>query len=100
AVNPDSGQVEPADQLSNRIEVARHLKAMAQSVYGIELTPESSDEDYARAALAYNRGFMYQRAGADYPQSPYVMNDLNAEHDDMAFPNGVAEPPSTRGREN
>ncbi|MBR0482967.1 C39 family peptidase [Candidatus Saccharibacteria bacterium] len=65
------------------VKAARHFVEMAKSVYGIELSANSSPEDVAQAFLAYNRGAMYKNAGATYDQSPYVMNGVDESHMNM-----------------
>jgi hypothetical protein len=65
---------------------------MASSVYGVKLTATSPPQDLQAAFLAYNRGFIYKRAGASWDISPYVMNQLDAAHMDMPWPRVPGEP--------
>jgi len=97
--NPDTGRVMGTTIEENVELAAEHLKRMAKGVYGIKLTEDSSDSDYAKALLSYNRGAMYKRQGLGPQDSPYVMTGIDNEHMPMRFPNGPAEPRSTRGRE-
>lgn len=68
------------------IRMAQHFKRMAQYVYGIDVvnTPMTT-ELWGQAFLAYNRGFLYERAGTTYLTSPYVMNGIDANHLNMSW---------------
>lgn len=62
------------------ILAAKHFQEMAKSVYGITINKSMKTEDKGRAFLAYNRGFLYKRAGLDYDKSGYVMQGIDSEH--------------------
>ena len=64
---------------------AKHFKEMAKSVYGIELSLESSGDDWGYAFLAYNRGFMYKNWNKTFTESPYVMNGYDESHINMRW---------------
>ena len=60
---------------------AQKAKSMARSVYGVELTENTSSmDDLGKTFLAYNRGYMYQDVDEPYINSPYVMNYYDADH--------------------
>lgn len=60
---------------------AKLLLRNALAVYKIDLiTADSPVEDIGNAFLAYNRGFMYQKRGATFVQSPYVMNYYDEQY--------------------
>jgi len=98
ATNPDHGDIKPTDKTANLISASEHFKAMARAVYGLDITASSPLDDLALAALAYNRGNMYEKAGASVFESPYVLNGINEDHVEMKWPDSAAEPASTRGR--
>jgi hypothetical protein len=83
--NPDSGAVTSSKADSLR-RAGEHLRAMASSVYGVELTTATGGEDIQKALIAYNRGQSYKVAGRPPSDSPYVMNGYDAAHTDMVFP--------------
>lgn len=87
----DSGQVSTSKR-DSIVRGARMLKGLASSVYGVSLTPGSGGDDVKKAVLAYNRGSIYQRAGAAPELSPYVMNQYDAAHKDMTWPPVSGEP--------
>lgn len=64
---------------------AVHLIEMAQMVYKIDIKTDRTVEGVANALLAYNRGFLYVRAGATYNTSPYVMNGYDDAHMNMSW---------------
>lgn len=64
---------------------AVHLIEMAQMVYKIDIKTDRTVEGIANAFLAYNRGFLYVRAGATYNTSPYVMNGYDDAHMNMSW---------------
>lgn len=61
-------------------DAAKHFIRMAKMVYDIELTDSSTIDDWGQAFLAYNRGFIYKRAGVDWKDSPYSMNGFDDDH--------------------
>jgi hypothetical protein len=87
----DSGQVSSSKR-DSIIRGAQMMKSMASSVYGVDLKPGSGGDDVKKAVLAYNRGYIYQRAGALPDTSPYVMNQYDAAHKDMVWPSVSGEP--------
>lgn len=91
ATNPDSGAV-TSSKLDSLQRAAEHVKAMASSVYGVTLTAASGGEDVKKAFLAYNRGYIYQRVDASPDLSPYVLNQYDAAHVDMRWPDIAGEP--------
>ncbi|MFP5319467.1 MAG: CHAP domain-containing protein [Acidimicrobiia bacterium] len=90
--NPDNPSTVTSSKLDSLERAGNHLKAMASSVYGVELTPSSPTEDVKAALLAYNRGSIYKQAGASWDLSPYVMNQFDAAHTDMVWPAIAGEP--------
>ena len=90
--NPDNPGTTTTSKRQSIELAADHIKAMASSVYGVILTASSGDEDIKQALLAYNRGYIYKRAGATADQSPYVMNQADAAHTDMIWPDIAGEP--------
>jgi hypothetical protein len=90
--NPDNPSTTTTSKLDSLERAAEHLKAMASSVYGVELTAASPPEDVKAALLAYNRGSIYKQAGASWDVSPYVMNQFDAAHTDMVWPSIRGEP--------
>ncbi|MDB5163004.1 MAG: peptidoglycan lytic protein [Candidatus Saccharibacteria bacterium] len=76
--------VEDANQ--DAINMAKHFKRMAKSVYGIDVEKDAmTAELWGQAFLAYNRGSLYKRQGSTYDQSPYVMNGLDESHMNMRW---------------
>ena len=64
---------------------AKKFKKIANNVYGVNLTLNSTIEDWGKAYLAYNRGFMYKEANEPYTKSPYVMNGYDMNHLNMKW---------------
>jgi hypothetical protein len=89
--NPDSGVV-TSSKLDSLQQAADHVKAMASSVYGVTLTASSGGDDIKDAFLAYNRGWIYKNANAAADLSPYVLNQYDAAHTDMRWPDVAGEP--------
>ena len=59
---------------------------MAKLVYDVELTANSTTEEWGKAFLSYNRGFMYVCNGnIPYTDSPYVMNYFDDAHMGMTW---------------
>ncbi len=87
----DSGQVTTSKR-DSIIRGAQMLKSLAMSVYSVDLKPGSGGDDVKKAVLAYNRGAIYQRAGAQPDTSPYVENQYDAAHKDMTWPSIAGEP--------
>lgn len=69
-----------SDANEDAAQAAQHLISMAKMVYGVELNDSSTVDDWGQAFLAYNRGFIYKRAGTDWKLSPYPMNGFDDEH--------------------
>lgn len=86
--NPDSGVVTSSLEDSAK-RAAEHIKAMAKSVYGVNLGTNPSDDDLKKAFLAYNRGSLYKSAGVGPDKSPYVMNGYDDAHVGMSWVSGV-----------
>ena len=91
STNPDNGAV-TSSKLDSLQRAAEHVKAMASSVYGVALTAASGGDDVKKAFLAYNRGYIYQRVDASPDLSPYVLNQYDAAHVDMRWPDIPGEP--------
>lgn len=64
---------------------AKKFANIAKSVYQIQLSADSSIEDWAHGFLAYNRGNMYKMANEPFDKSPYVMNGYDESHLDMKW---------------
>lgn len=64
---------------------AQAFKDKAKLVYGVSLSAQSSTEDWAKAFLAYNRGFMYRNWNETFDRSPYVMNGFDDKHLNMQW---------------
>lgn len=97
-VNVD-GQVVVTDPNDDAQRAANHFIGLAKNVYDIDITKGSLGiEEWGSAFLAYNRGALYKKSGNTYLDSPYVMNGYDAEHMDMNWVGGAADPgSSTRG---
>ncbi len=92
SINPDHDTPIGSSLLENGINAAEHFKLMSNSIYGVEVSSNMTNEQLQYAFLAYNRGNMYKNA-KDYigremtPQeSPYVMNGL-VGYENMLWPN-------------
>lgn len=84
-VNVDGVNV-VTDPVQDAINMAQHFKRMADYVYDIDITKDQmTTELWGKAFLAYNRGFLYERKGRTYDQSPYVMNGYDASHMNMRW---------------
>lgn len=84
-VNVD-GQTVGANPKADAVNAANALKRLAKGVYDVDVTQDNLTlEDWGKAFLAYNRGYLYERAGASYELSPYVMNGLDEPHMDMSW---------------
>lgn len=80
------GQTVGANPNEDAVNAANALKRLADGVYGIDVTKANNSlEDWGKAFLAYNRGYLYKRAGVPYTLSPYVMNGLDDQHMDMRW---------------
>ena len=90
--NPDHPEVTTSTKADSLQRAAEYLKGLAGSVYGLALGPASSGQDMQLAFLAYNRGSIYRRAGVGPERSPYVMNQADAAHRDMTWPDIASEP--------
>lgn len=90
--NPDHPEVTTSSKADSLARAADALKRLASSVYGVALGAASSDQDLRLAFLAYNRGAVYRDAGVGPERSPYVMNQADAAHTDMAWPDLPGEP--------
>lgn len=77
-----------ADPNRDAANMAALFLRLAKGVYGIDVISQldnMSSEDWGKAFLAYNRGYLFERAGASYMLSPYVMNGFDAEHMNMRW---------------
>jgi hypothetical protein len=90
--NADHPDVVVTTKAESLQRAAQSLKDLAASVYGISLGPASSGQDIQLAFLAYNRGALYRDAGIGPDRSPYVMNQADAAHTDMTWPDVAGEP--------
>jgi len=91
--NPDTGKIYHTLEES-AIAAARSLKSRVSS-----LTTSSSNETIKLAFLGHNRGNMYKLGGCTPDQSPYVMNQFDAAHINMRWPDNACEIiPATRNR--
>ena len=81
------GQTIATNLLDDARNAADHLIAMGKTVYGVELTANSSTADLSKAILAFGRGYMYKNASpeATYDQSPYIMNGYDEQHLNMRW---------------
>lgn len=79
-------------------EAGNKAKALVSGTYGKDLTKSADEETLKLAFLSYNRGAMYKEHGCTWDQSPYVMNNFDASHKDMKWPDNECEPPATRGK--
>lgn len=89
------GKMIVEDPNEDAINAMKTFVRLAGSVYNIVIAPSGSDlstEQWGEAFLAYNRGFLYQRSGNTYDQSPYVMNGFDADHMNMSWVGGDADP--------
>ena len=92
SANPDHPEVTTTTKENSLERAADHLRELAASVYGVEVSPTSSGQDLQLAFLAYNRGSTYRSAGVGPDRSPYVMNQTDAAHTDMVWPEIPGEP--------
>jgi hypothetical protein len=90
--NPDRPGITVSTKQDSLERAADSLEALAASVYGVTLTPTSGGQDMQLAFLAYNRGSIYRSAGVGPERSPYVMNQADAAHADMTWPEIPGEP--------
>lgn len=86
--NVDGVTIHPG-ALDDAITAAEIFKKNAKGVYGVEISASSSVEDFTKAFVAYNRGYMYKQAGISPDRSPYAMNGYDEQHLlGMRFTNG------------
>ena len=90
--NPDHPEVTTSTKDDSLQRAAAYLKGLVGSVYGVTLGPASSGHALQLAFLAYNRGAIYRRAGVGPQRSPYVMNQADAGHTNMTWPDIPGEP--------
>ena len=76
-----------SDAKTDAADKTAHFIAMAASVYGLNADSLSkwSVDDWGEAFLAYNRGNNYKIAKQSYTLSPYVMNYIDKDHENMAW---------------
>lgn len=89
--NPD-GKGTMGSKLESLVHAAQSFKDLASGVYGVQVTPETGGPQIQQAFVAYNRGYIYQRANQPPETSPYVMNQYDEAHRDMTFPSIPGEP--------
>jgi hypothetical protein len=58
-----------------------------QPIYGVDPTKPMTFIQLQQLAITYNRGSTYKSANVPPDQSPYVMNEYDADHMNMVFPN-------------
>ena len=92
SANPDHPEVTTSSKTDSLERAGEYLKSLAASTYGVTLGPASDGQDMALAFLAYNRGSIYRAAGVGPDRSPYVMNQADAAHADMTWPDIPGEP--------
>ncbi len=104
--NPEDGpfQVQGAKYktfgVDSATEAGEKAKSLVKSFYNKDLSKTSNEDTIKLAFLAYNRGGMYVEGGCSWNQSPYVMNQFDAQHTNMVWPNNTCEPESVRGKTN
>ncbi|MFN8053196.1 MAG: hypothetical protein U0Q22_17275 [Acidimicrobiales bacterium] len=87
AVNPDTHVVEGTTRLDNAVATARHLRTNAAEIYGVRVDAAMTPVELAYAALAFNRGGRYCRAGQLHPMaSPYVASGFVDATVGMSWP--------------
>lgn len=76
-----------SDPNQDAVEAAQHLMGMAKEVYGVDLTASSTLDEWGKAFLAYNRGYMYKGASPEHTwdESPYVANGMDEDHMHMTW---------------
>lgn len=82
----DSGNVPTTKEQSIRDGVSI-LRSHLKDIYGVTLSPTMTDIQVKEGFISYNRGQTYKVAGLPPDASPYVMNQYDAAHHDMVFPN-------------
>jgi hypothetical protein len=85
----------PSDGNADAISAAKHFNQLAKGVYNVDIplkAPNLTMDDLGQAFVAYNRGYIYKSAGANYDQSPYTMNGYDDKHVGMSFPQVAGEP--------
>lgn len=83
-----------SDPNQDAVYAAEHLISLAKSVYNVDPVTDKTLAGIANSFLAYNRGYLYVRAGATYDTSPYVMNGFDETHLSMSW--GVGDTVSGR----
>ncbi len=92
-VNPDNGKTYNT-LYDSAVAAAQSLKSR---VNGLRVGSDS--DTIKKAFLGHNRGDRYTKGGCSLDSSPYVMNQFDAAHTNMAYPsNLICEPKSTAGR--
>ncbi|MGH7196920.1 MAG: M15 family metallopeptidase [Candidatus Saccharimonadales bacterium] len=83
----DHPELAPKTKLESIIFGSRILKGLAKGVYDVDVTKPMNFEQLQQAFIVYNRGYSYKNANTSPDKSPYVMNQYDAAHKDMTFPN-------------
>ena len=93
------GQLVVSDPIEDATRATKTLVGLASGVYGVDITKEDlTIEELGKAFLAYNRGYLYERSGNTYDQSPYVMNGFDEEHMNMAWVGPPGDPALDAGQ--
>ena len=81
------GLVIYADAKEDAANKAAVFVKNAAGVYSLNIDTVSSwsVDDWGNAFLAYNRGHMYKVVDQSYTLSPYVMNYIDSDHENMAW---------------
>ena len=74
-----------SNPLQDAVNAGNHFISNARGIYGVELTSNSSIDDWGYAFLAYNRGNMFRINDVSYTRSPYVMTGLTSENLSMPW---------------
>ena len=79
------GQAIGATLAEDAVIAANKALSIGKAVYSVDISSSNSIGDFARAFLAYNRGYMYKNHGTEYTESPYVMNGFDEAHRNMTW---------------
>jgi hypothetical protein len=77
----------PQTKLESIIIGSGILAGHAKQNYGVDITQPMNFDQLQKAFIGYNRGAAYKNAGVSPDKSPYVMNQYDASHLNMTFPN-------------
>jgi hypothetical protein len=96
----EDGQNIVDDPKEDAVNAGKHFIEMAKGVYGIDpsLSPETlTTEEWGKSFLAYNSGYLYEKSGNTYDQSPYVMNGFDDDHQNMKWLGAPVDPDTSTG---